>query len=143
MAAAGTRIVPVVVGNAVGTVLSGQLIGKSRQYKTLTLAAIGVALAGWVLILVRWNGPLNLIESLYVLLPGFGMGTIQSSTFIHVAASLDRKDMSIAGTVWFLAQSFGYLIGASFATALINAMLRSYLGQGLEGFAEKDEVCRS
>lgn len=141
MASAGTRIVPVVVGNAIGTILSGRLISKSQRYKTLTLCAIGTALAGWVLILLRWNGRINIFESLYVVLPGFGMGTIQSSTFVHLAASLDRSDMAIAGTTWFLAQSMGYLTGASFSTALISAMLHLNLDHGLDGLDNKDEVC--
>lgn len=129
-----------VVGNAVGTILSGRIISRVQRYKTLTLGAIGAGLIGWILILLSWNGRVNLLQSLFVMLPGLGMGTIQSSTFVHLAASLDRHEISIAGTTWFLAQSVGYLVGASFSTALINAMLRTNLDHDLEGLENKAEV---
>jgi sugar phosphate permease len=116
------------------------VISRTKRYKLITVCALLVALAGWVLIFLRWNGHINLLESLYVVLPGFGMGTIQSSTFVHLAASLDRSDMAIAGTAWFLAQSFGYLFGASFSTALINSVLRKQLNLNLAGWEGSDKV---
>jgi hypothetical protein len=69
------------------------------------------------------------------------MGTTQSTTFVHLAASLDRSEVAIAGTTWFLAQSFGSLIGASCATALMNSVLGSTLDHALDYLKEKDVVC--
>jgi len=89
---------------------------------------------------IRWHGSTNLVESFYVFLAGYGMGTSQATTFVHLAASLDRSEISIAGTTWFLAQSFGSLVGASSATSVINRALLSNLSSGLDGFSDKASV---
>lgn len=68
------------------------------------------------------------------------MGTSQSTTFVHLAASLERTEMAIAGTTWFLAQSMGSLIGASFDIALTNAVLGSRLRNGLRGIDNQASV---
>lgn len=140
IAQAGSRIVPVVVGNALGTILSGRLISKSKRYKLLTAFANSIAFAGFLLMLLRWHGSTNWLEALYVSLPGVGMGIIQSATFIHLAASVGHSEMAIAGTTWFLAQNIGSLIGASISTSLINSVLKISLQKSLVDFEDRDQV---
>ncbi|OQV04216.1 hypothetical protein CLAIMM_09132 [Cladophialophora immunda] len=106
---AGSRIVPVVIGNATGTLLGGHLISKTKRYKYLTVCGICCSLTCFTLMCLRWHGATNWAESCYVYLAGFGMGTTQSTTFVHLAASLEHAEIAIAGTTWFLAQSFGSL----------------------------------
>ncbi|KAH8170351.1 major facilitator superfamily protein [Sarocladium implicatum] len=130
---ASTRIVPVVVGNALGTVVAGRLISKSKRYKGLMAFANCTGLAGFTLVLLRWHGSTGSMEALYVLLPGVGMGIVQATSFMHLAASVDHDEIAIAGTAWFLAQNVGVLVGASLSTALINKVLRPSLEQALEG----------
>lgn len=98
---------------------------------------------GFTLILLRWHGHTNWFEALFVALPGFGMGVIQSSTFIHLAASLDHSEIAIAGTTWFLAQNVGVLVGASFSTTLINHVLRTSLETSLDLLDNKAEASTS
>ncbi|KAH6986479.1 major facilitator superfamily domain-containing protein [Ilyonectria sp. MPI-CAGE-AT-0026] len=136
----GTRIVPVVIGNAVGTVLSGKLITKFKKYKHLTIFGNLTGLFGFLLVLLSWRGNTNWFQALFVSLPGVGMGIIQSSTFIHLAASLDHSQIAIAGTTWFLAQNIGVLVGASFSTTVINHALQSCLQTSLSGLENKDDV---
>lgn len=140
VAQAGSRIVPVVIGNALGTILSGRLISKTKRYKFLTAFANSIAFVGFLLMLLRWHGSTNWAESLYVSLPGVGMGIIQSATFIHLAASVDHSEMAIAGTTWFLAQNIGSLIGASISTSLINSVIKMSLQKSLAGFDDHDKV---
>jgi hypothetical protein len=68
------------------------------------------------------------------------MGIIQSTTFIHLVASVDNSEVSIAGTTWFLAQSIGILVGASFSTTLINSVLQFRMETLLDGLENKQEV---
>jgi hypothetical protein len=70
----------------------------------------------------RWRGHTGNLEALYAALPGLGMRTIQSSTFIYLVASVENEEMAIAGTSWVLAQNFGVLAGASESTAIINGV---------------------
>lgn len=138
---ASTRIVPVVVGNALGTVLAGRLISKSKRYKRLMAFANCIGFVGFTLLLLRWHGSTGSIEALYVLLPGVGMGIVQATSFMHLAASVDHDEIAIAGSAWFLAQNVGVLVGASLSTALINSMLRQSLERDLEGEADAAKVC--
>ncbi|KAL6415686.1 putative major facilitator superfamily transporter [Ilyonectria robusta] len=136
----GTRIVPVVIGNAVGTVSSGKLITKFKKYKHLTIFGNLTGLVGFLLVLLSWRGNTNWFQALFVSLPGVGMGIIQSSTFIHLAASLDHSQIAIAGTTWFLAQNIGVLVGASLSTTVINDALQSSLQTSLSGLIKKDDI---
>lgn len=136
----GTRIVPVVVGNAVGTLLAGQVISKFSRYKYLTILGLCCSMLCFTIMCFRWRGSASWVDSSCVFLAGFGMGTSQSTTFVHLAASLEQSEMAIAGTSWFLAQSLGSLIGASFDIALTNAVIGSMLHGGLKGFDQQFSV---
>lgn len=140
ISSASTRIVPVVVGNALGTILSGKVISKTRRYKALTALGNIAGFLGFSLILLRWHGKIAFYDALYVALPGMGMGVIQSATFIHLAASLEQSEVAVAGTSWFLAQNVGALIGASLSIPLINNALLDSLESGLTGFHNQSEV---
>lgn len=131
---------PVVVGNAVGTYVSQMIITKTHRYKKLTAFGNFIGIVGFSLILARWRGDIGWPDSLYVTLPGMGMGILQSTTFIHLAASLDHSEIAIASASWFLAQNIGVLVGASFSTATINYVLGMALDRALEGVADKNEV---
>lgn len=91
--------------------------------------------------MVRWQGDIQWFDGLYVALPGVGMGILQSTTFIHLAASLTHSEIAISGASWFLAQNIGVLVGASFSTATINYVLGVKLGRALGSIDGKDEVC--
>lgn len=140
ISSASTRIVPVVAGNALGTILSGKVISQTRKYKTLTAFGNIAGLLGFSLILLRWHGKITFYDALYVALPGMGMGVIQSATFIHLAASLEQSEVAVAGTSWFLAQNVGALAGASLSIPLINKALLDGLESGLTGFDNRSEV---
>jgi MFS family permease len=138
---ASTRIVPVVAGNALGTVLAGRLISKFKRYKGLIALANCTGLTGFTLLLLRWHGNTNAVEALYVLLPGIGMGIIQSASFIHLAASVEHDEIAVAGTSWFLAQNIGVLVGASLSTALTSGVLKRSLQAALAGEDDAAQVC--
>ena len=69
------------------------------------------------------------------------MGIVQSTTFIHLAASLDQSEMAIAGTTLYLAQIVSVLVGIQVATTVLHARLRIGLHAGLEGVEHKSKVC--
>lgn len=138
----GTRIVPVVIGNAFGTILSGHLITRYKRYKVMTAMGNVVGFVGFLIIFLRWRGSTEWYESVFVALPGMGMGIMQSTTFVHLAASLEQSDIAIAGSSWFLAQNVGILIGSSLSTATINRRTSSLLDSYLDGIEDKAEVSK-
>jgi hypothetical protein len=68
------------------------------------------------------------------------MGIIQSTTFIHLAASLDQSEIAIAGTALYLAQNLFVLVGIQLATALLHSRLYATLSRGLKGIKHKSKV---
>lgn len=54
--------------------------------------------------LMHWHGETNWIEALYVTLPGVGMGMLQCTTFVHLAACADKSESALVSTMWFLAR---------------------------------------
>ena len=140
VAGAGARLVPAVVGNAIGGLLSGWVISRTGRYKHLTSFASIAASVGYVLVLVRWRGSTSWPEVLYIFLGGFGMGIVQSTTFIHLAASLEPSEMAIAGTTLYLAQNVSVLVGIQISTTVLHARLRIGLNAGLQGVKHKSKV---
>lgn len=138
--AAGARLVPAVVGNATGGLLSGYLISKTGKYKRLTTFASAAASTGYLLVLIRWRGDTGWAEDLYIFLGGFGNGVMLSTTFIHLAACLDHTEIAIAGTALYLAQSVFLLIGIQTSTAVLHASLRTILNQRLDGVKHKNKA---
>ena len=154
---AGARLVPAVVGNALGGLLCGFIIkrlvyyvlwgykllkaSRTGRYWPLTLGGLLFACLGYILIIVRWRGNTNWAESLYILPGGFGMGTAMSTTFVAITAGVDQADFAVAGTGLY--QSFG--LGAASAPivmmTVLQSTLRPMLSQALRSVGNRDEVC--
>lgn len=141
VADAGLRLVPSVVGNAVGGLLSGYIISKTGRYKALTICASAAACVGYVLVLVFWRGNTQWPQILYIFLGGFGSGVIQSTTFIHLVANLAAKEIATVGTTLFLVQNLSVSVGVQVSTAVLRARLRPALEIGLRGVKHKKKVC--
>jgi hypothetical protein len=140
VSAAGLRLVPAVVGNTVGGLLSGYVISATGRYKLLTVLASTAASTGYLLILLRWRGTTHWAELSYFSLGGFGSGVIQSTSFIHLAAALDPGELAIAGTVLYLAQNIFVLVGIQVATAMLLGHLRINLEKGLADVDDRENV---
>ncbi|CAO2650235.1 Nn.00g015270.m01.CDS01 [Neocucurbitaria sp. VM-36] len=125
---AGAHLVPAVAGNAIGGVISGIIIHRTGRYKALILVATIVAATGYLLLILRWHGNTNWLESLYIFPGGFGMGVVQSALFISVQAAIDPTFTAIATSVLYLTSSVGFLAGL----AGVGAVLQEALIQGLD-----------
>jgi hypothetical protein len=65
---------------------------------------------------------------------------MQSTTFIHIAASLPASDMAIAGTTLYLSQSVFLLIGIQLATTMLHTRLTVGLDTALDRYTDKNEA---
>jgi MFS family permease len=71
-AEAGAHLFPAVAGNCVGGLLSGVLIKRSGRYKVLCTFATICSSTCYLLLMLRWHGHTNWLESLYIV-PGYGL----------------------------------------------------------------------
>lgn len=139
---AGSRIVIIVAGNSVGGLITGWLVSHTGRYKILTLVTTTLGNICYVLVLARWRGTSSWVDTWYLALGGIGMGTTQNTTFVHLAASLDSKDMAIAGTSWFLSQGVGSLVAANVFNLVHGLALTKLLMEALRDVPDKDKVRR-
>lgn len=135
---AGAHLFPAVAGNALGGILSGIIINRTGRYKALTLVATVISSTGYLLLVLRWHGNTNWLESLYIFPGGFAMGIVQSALFISVQAAIDPAFSAIATSTLYLASSIGVLAGMSGVSAVLQEALRNGLDNRLTnlGFAE-------
>lgn len=77
--------------------------------------------------LVRWRGRSSLFNSSYLVLRGLGIGSTQSTTFVHLALALEAKDIAVAETTWFPCQSADMLVAANIFNMIDNLALTGIL----------------
>ncbi|PSN72115.1 MFS general substrate transporter [Corynespora cassiicola Philippines] len=135
---AGAHLFPAVVGNAIGGIISGMIIKRTGRYKVLTVAATLIASSGYVLLIVRWHGNTNWLESLYITPGGFGMGVAQSALFISIQAAIDPSHTAVAASTLYLASSVGMIGGMAGVNAVLQGSLRVALDRGLAGLGISD-----
>lgn len=145
---AGAHLFPAVAGNAVGGLLAGATIKRysnppvinayltnptrrTGQYKKPTLLAILAACGAYLLLILRWHGHTNWLESLYIIPGGFAMGVAGSTLFISVQASIDPAYSAVAASTLYLASSTGSVIGMAASSAVLQGSLRPILERKL------------
>ncbi|KAJ8108073.1 hypothetical protein OPT61_g8425 [Boeremia exigua] len=121
---AGAHLFPAVFGNAIGGLISGVVIKRTGRYKALTLGATGIASLAYLLLILRWHGNTNWLESLYIFPGGFGTGIVNSTLFISIQAALDPSFAAIAASTLYLASSIGMLAGMAGVSAVLQQSLR-------------------
>lgn len=95
---------------------------------------------GYVLMAIRWQGPINVFESLYLTLPALGLGIVTSTqlTALNLKAPKDRAASAVS--VYLLSQQIGVMLGTSASAALLHAIFRSVLSGKLGSLPHKDKV---
>jgi hypothetical protein len=67
---AGAHLFPAVIGNTVGGIATGLIIKGTGRYKALIIFSAISSITSYALMLLRWHGETNWLESLYVF-PGY------------------------------------------------------------------------
>jgi MFS family permease len=135
---AGAHLGPAVIGNAIGGILSGVIIKRTGRYKLLTLVATLVAAFSYTLLILRWHGHIDWLESLYIVPGGFGTGIAQSALFIALQASVEKENMAVAASALYLSAGVGFVSGMAGVAAVLAMGVRS--GLGIHGVVQS-EVC--
>ncbi|KAH7310578.1 major facilitator superfamily domain-containing protein [Stachybotrys elegans] len=141
-AAAGSHLILMVSGNMVGGIFSGHIISRTKRYKKLTLAGVLSGCTCYALMVIRWRGSTAWYDSMVTILGGLGMGITQSASFIHLAASLDAKEIAVASMSWYLSMSVGMLVGINLFNATYHASLHSFMQANLRGVKDGDQIIR-
>ncbi|KAK3484641.1 major facilitator superfamily domain-containing protein [Neurospora hispaniola] len=125
---AGAHLVPAVMGNAIGGIISGSAIKRSGRYKSLVIWAVTCSSTGYLLLMLRWHGNTkSWFESLYIFPGGFGMGVTSSALFISLQVVIDPAHMAPAVSFMYLMQTVWMTIGLPAANTIMQTVLRRNL----------------
>ncbi|KAF8849187.1 hypothetical protein BDZ45DRAFT_663492 [Acephala macrosclerotiorum] len=137
---AGAHLFPAVFGNTVGGLLAGYFIQKTGHYRILTILASLVSSFSYLLLILRWHGHTNWLESLYIVPGGFGTGIVFSSSIIGLVAGVRKEEMAVATGGLYLSGGVGMMVGVAGSSSVQLGALRSLLEKGLAGFENWKEI---
>ncbi|KAF4974866.1 hypothetical protein FZEAL_8283 [Fusarium zealandicum] len=141
-ATAGASLIPSVLGNTVGALLTGAYIKKTGQYKIPCIISGLCSTVAWTLLLVCWRGSTPSWQTVFLFPGGFGIGLAHASLYIGLAASVESADMAIAGTGYYLCGNVGAVAGLSAHNALFQATLQQSLSRKLEDVVDGTKIAR-
>ncbi|KIL93724.1 major facilitator superfamily transporter [Fusarium avenaceum] len=145
---AGAHLFPSVFGNALGGVFCGYFIKRTGKYKWLIYISTISSSICYALLLTRWHGNTNWLESFYLLPGGFGMGMAYSVLFVATQASADPEHVSAAVSTLFLSNAIGVIVGVASTSATVKVVLRKSLDKklfrlGLDAATRKEIISKA
>ncbi len=119
----GLRMVPLMGGTLLTSILAGQLASRTGKYKRFPI--IGTTIVTIALFLIsRMTAQTNaLLVASYMLLLGIGLGFVMQMLIIAVQNAVDYRDLGVATSNAILFR----FIGGSLGTALLGAILATQL----------------
>ncbi|KAI5924218.1 MFS general substrate transporter [Camillea tinctor] len=124
---AGLHLVPAVVGNAIGGLITGAVIRRTGRYKMVIIAASISATLSYTLLILRWHGHTNWLESLYIFPGGFGAGMSNSGVFVSINAVVEPCHKAVVASGLNLAMPIGMVLGVAASSAVMVQMLQKTL----------------
>ncbi len=119
----GLRMVPLMGGTLLTSILSGQLASRTGKYKRFPIIGTAIVTVALFLISRMTADTSTLAASLYMLLLGLGLGFVMQVLIIAVQNAVDYRDLGVATSNAILFR----FIGGSLGTALLGAVLAAQL----------------
>ncbi|KAL2067238.1 hypothetical protein VTL71DRAFT_1662 [Oculimacula yallundae] len=139
----GLSAVPSSVGNAIGSLIAGQIIRRSGRYKKLCLVSIACCILTELLVLLRWSHSTSIWESLVTFPFGIFGGIILSTQFIGLYQCTAKHQMATAITTYYMSQQVGIALGISLVSALMKQEFHTILQKTLVDIPNYQEVGRT
>ncbi len=121
--ASGLRTLPMVLGLLVTSLGSGVIVGRTGRYKIFPIAGTAVMALGFLLLSQMDAGTSTLVQSLYLLVLGAGIGLSMQVLVLVVQNTVDFTDLGVATS----GVTFFRTIGSSFGAAIFGSMFANFL----------------
>jgi EmrB/QacA subfamily drug resistance transporter len=125
--ASGLRTLPMVAGLLVTSLGSGVIVGRTGRYKIFPIAGTAIMALGFVLLSQMDAGTSTLVQSLYLLVLGTGIGLSMQVLVLVVQNTVDFTDLGVATS----GVTFFRTIGSSFGAAIFGSMFSNFLDDRL------------
>ncbi|KAI0841921.1 MFS general substrate transporter [Hypoxylon sp. FL0890] len=128
---AGAHLMPAVIGNTIGGLITGAWIRRTGYFKAPLVFAGIVSFVCYGLLILRWKGETNWIESLYIFPGGFGTGISFNAVFVALQATINPMDRAVAASGLYLSIPIGSILGMAACNAVIQGVMPAYLATRL------------
>ena len=112
-----------VVGLLVTSLGSGAIVGRTGRYKIFPVAGTAVMAIGFVLLSLMDSSTSIVVQSLYLLVLGAGIGLSMQVLILIVQNTVDFADLGVATS----GVTFFRTIGSSFGAAIFGSMFTNFL----------------
>ncbi|KAI2818571.1 hypothetical protein CBS115989_5055 [Aspergillus niger] len=105
---------------AVGSIISGFSIKRTKRYKKMSLASAAISIVASTLLFFSWHFDRPVWETLLVIPMSTPIGIIISGEFIGMTGRAPQEDMASCVGAYYLSQQLGVILGGSFAPLLVR-----------------------
>jgi EmrB/QacA subfamily drug resistance transporter len=127
----GLRLVPLMAGVLTTSIVSGLLITRWGRYKMFPIIGTAMMIIGMFLLSLMNEHTSILLESLYMLVLGLGLGLVMQVLVIAVQNAVEYRNLGTATS----GATFFRSIGGSFGTAIFGAIFSNLLASHLASLA--------
>jgi EmrB/QacA subfamily drug resistance transporter len=129
----GVQLLPLMAGLLLVSIGSGQIISRTGKYRFWPIAGAAAMTLGLYLLSLMGVGTSTVLDSLYMLVLGMGLGGVMQVLVIIVQNAVPHSEVGVAtsGATFFrsIGGSFGTAIfGAIFANVLVSNLARHLRG---------------
>jgi len=119
----GVQLLPLMAGLLIVSIGSGQLISRTGRYRFWPIAGAGAMTLGLYLLSLMGVGTSSVLDSLYMLVLGMGIGGVMQVLVIIVQNAVPHSELGVATS----GATFFRSIGGSFGTAIFGAIFSNVL----------------
>jgi EmrB/QacA subfamily drug resistance transporter len=119
----GLQLLPLMAGFFVLSILSGLLISRTGRYRAFPIAGTGVITIGLVLLSRLTPTTSGLLEGLYLVVLGIGLGGVMQVLVLVVQNAVPQTELGVATS----SAQFFRTIGGSFGAAIFGAIFSNVL----------------
>src|SRR3954471_13290152 len=127
----GLHTLPMVVGLLTMSMSSGVIVGRTGRYKIFPVAGTAVMAIGFVLLSRMGPDTSTVLQSLYLVVLGAGIGMCMQVLVLIVQNTVDFSDLGVATSGVTFFRTIGSSFGAAVFGSLFNNFLHSRLAAAL------------
>jgi EmrB/QacA subfamily drug resistance transporter len=129
----GLRMIPMMAGMLVSSIVAGQLISRSGKYKPFPIIGTAIMVVG-LFLLSRMHSDTSLtMTALIMMLLGLGLGLVMQVLVLAAQNAVDHRDLGVATSGATLFRLVGGSVGTAVLGAIFASRLHSYLAATLPG----------
>ena len=130
---AGLRLVPMMAGLLVMSIVSGQMISRTGRYRVFPIVGTALMAVGLLLLSRLDVGTSTVASALYLLVLGLGLGSVMQVLVLAVQNAVDYRVLGAATSGVTLFRGIGGSVGAAVFGAIFTSRLTSELHGVLPG----------